>query len=238
MLQRRGRVNIFKKPFVFPGGVVEEDDFRWAKTLCNKTQDPDLDVTLKITAIRECAEETGLFLVKNKDASPLTLAQVSHMQDALTRAEPFGEVISRLGAEPDVQGLNLISWWVTPEGEERRYDTRFYIASAPEIISPKLSEREALGGRFYTPTELLTLRDQAAIELPPPTWITLLALQGQTSLKGILEQAPCPVRPICPRLEARADGGLVLHIPEDKLLFSRFGTLNVPHQIDFKSVTL
>ncbi|RTL50280.1 MAG: NUDIX domain-containing protein [Bradyrhizobiaceae bacterium] len=122
---------------VFPGGRVDPTDNRiplasaLPKALEKRLQDgsPKIEAAraraLVTAAIREVCEETGLCLGR-KVTSKVEAAQAMRLSGAWT---PFAEA----GLLPDPSQLYLIARAITPPGNIRRYDARFFTAEASAI---------------------------------------------------------------------------------------------------------
>ena len=117
MLKRSGRSGFFPNAWVFPGGRVDPDD---AST---PTRGQALGLSLDdrsfgVAAIRETFEEAGVWL-GDGPANPSLREALNTRQATLASAPHLTADLARLA---------LWSWWITPENEPKRYDTRFFIA--------------------------------------------------------------------------------------------------------------
>lgn len=129
MGQRGAGAAFMPNKFVFPGGAVDRNDALvptahplspdCAARLSEATQLPA--EALAAAAIRELWEETGLILgAPGKWQEP----------------PPQGwRGFSRTGNLPDPSALRFVFRAVTPEGEPRRFDARFFLVEADQIIS-------------------------------------------------------------------------------------------------------
>jgi 8-oxo-dGTP pyrophosphatase MutT (NUDIX family) len=118
--------------YVFPGGRVERTDsgIELAHGLPAHVQrkltngaprlSPQRAQALAAAAIRETAEETGLFLGARGEWKRRRIPQ--------SWSAFAGESVV-----PDLSGLALIARAVTPTGLPRRYDTRFFAADAESV---------------------------------------------------------------------------------------------------------
>jgi 8-oxo-dGTP pyrophosphatase MutT (NUDIX family) len=194
--------------WVFPGGRVEEDDrdpaidarwtgpppSAWAERL-------DLGVAhargLVVAACREAFEEAGLLLA-DRVAEPEAAAIAR--RDLLAGQRSFAATMAGLGLRLDTARLRYWAWWVTPEAEPRRYDTRFFVASLPQdnaISAQGLAEVER--ERWMPPREAAA--DQS-MPMLPPTRFTLRDLAGFGTAREALSAAEGRrVERIMPRLE-------------------------------------
>jgi 8-oxo-dGTP pyrophosphatase MutT (NUDIX family) len=181
---------------------------------------------LVVAACREAFEEAGLLLVdraadpnvpaadpnvpgadpKAPTADPKAPAAADPRAVAVARREllegerSFVAVLAHLGVRLDTSRLRYWAWWVTPEGEPRRYDTRFFVAELPHHTAVSAQgvaevERE----RWLPPREAAA--DQSMLMLPP-TRYTLRDLAGFRTVGDVLLAAASrPVERIMPRLE-------------------------------------
>jgi len=69
--------------------------------------------------------------------------------------------------------LRYFGHWITPVGSPRRYDTRFFIAVAPEGQDVRHDNREAIAHAWVRPREALELCARETINLRLPTIRTL-----------------------------------------------------------------
>jgi hypothetical protein len=77
----------------------------------------------------------------------------------------FAHLLGRLGVRLDTGRLRYWAWWVTPEEEPRRYDTRFFVAGVPAGAAVTAHLAEAERERWLPPAEAAA--DQEMPMLPP-----------------------------------------------------------------------
>jgi len=157
MGRRHGGHDFMPGKWVFPGGRIDPSDFRapFASDLrpevaarLQKTASPLRARALALAAIRETFEETGLLLAKRAAARP--------------SVGPWREFLG-LGALPDLAALDFVARAVTPPMAPKRFDARFFLASADKLIS---LEREADCGEL---DEIAWVELSAARELDLPS---------------------------------------------------------------------
>ena len=178
-LQRRPRSMGFAGGlWVFPGGRV--DDARGHL----------------VAACRETLEEAGLLLAEPQpDPGELAAAR----RDLLAGSRGFAELLAALGVRLDTGRLRYWAWWMTPEAEPRRYDTRFFLAGLPADAAVAAHLAEAERERWLPPAAAA-----ADWELPmlPPTRITLRELAGFDSAAAALAAGiERPVERVLPVLD-------------------------------------
>ena len=109
----------------------------------------------------------------------------------------FAEFLSTHRLVPDVSLLRPLSRWITPLGEPRRYDTRFFLAALPQAQQPRQASSEASGIQWMdVATALQRFRDGDTM-LMPPTWAQFHHLRQFSTVLEALEATPdnAPVLP-------------------------------------------
>jgi 8-oxo-dGTP pyrophosphatase MutT (NUDIX family) len=85
------------------------------------------------------------------------------------------ELFEEAGIKVDPEHLVPFARWVTPPGRSRRFDTFYFAVTAPETeIVLDLNESDE--HRWLTPSAALEARKRGEIELPPPTYVTLVQI--------------------------------------------------------------
>jgi 8-oxo-dGTP pyrophosphatase MutT (NUDIX family) len=194
--------------WVFPGGRVEEGDrdpgidARWAGPPPSSwARRLDVGVAdargLVVAACREAFEEAGLLLA---DGPAERAAAAAARRDLLAGERGFADVLAGLGVRLDTARLRYWAWWVTPEGEPRRYDTRFFVADLPdEMVVSAHGLAEVERERWLPPREAVADRSMLML---PPTHYTLRDLAGFGTAREALSAAgDRRVERIMPRLE-------------------------------------
>ena len=133
MGRRAGGHAFMPDKWVFPGGRVDRGDYRAPSAtelspdvtarLTREPRHPSpaaLARALGLAAIRETFEETGLLLAKPAPSRPAAGAW-----------RPF----LAQGALPDLAPLAFVARAITPPYRTRRFDARFFMASAEALLS-------------------------------------------------------------------------------------------------------
>jgi NTP pyrophosphohydrolases including oxidative damage repair enzymes len=132
MGQRGARAAFMPNKFVFPGGALDDDDFKvpladplpaQCMTRLRMHADPALAEPLVLAAIREVWEETGLLL--GRPAS-----DAARMADDMP---PEWQGFFRQGLLPSGAGMRFVFRAITPPGRPRRFDARFFLVDADRI---------------------------------------------------------------------------------------------------------
>jgi 8-oxo-dGTP pyrophosphatase MutT (NUDIX family) len=194
-LQRRPtRMGFAGGLWVFPGGRVDQAD-----------RDPAVEATWAgpspaawaermglpvdqarghlVAACRETLEEAGLLLASPApDVEELAAAR----RELLAGSAGFAELLARLGVRLDTGRLRYWAWWVTPEAEPRRYDTRFFVAGLPAGAAVTAHLAEAERERWALPARAAADQD---LPMLPPTRYALRDLAGFGSVAEALAAA-------------------------------------------------
>jgi 8-oxo-dGTP pyrophosphatase MutT (NUDIX family) len=170
---------------VFPGGVVDPAD-RIGR---------DADAALATAAIRETFEESGLLFATGTahDVAALEADRLALIRHCAT----LDDVLSRHRLQPRLDLLRPWSRWITPDFEPRRYDTGFFVATAPPGQDARDVGGESDAAEWVTPAYALAAAARGEWLLMPPTEATLHELVGYRSAADVFEAAlrrdVCPV---------------------------------------------
>lgn len=133
-----------------------------------------------IAAARECFEEAGIVLGRPPGGGaipPGVLAAITADRDATERGDrDFLDVLAAAGLVLDLAAIHVFAHWITPEGAPRRYDTRFFVAAAPEGQEPSPDGDETVEATWTTPADALASFEEGSIDLIFPTLRSLEAL--------------------------------------------------------------
>ncbi|MFA7265432.1 MAG: NUDIX hydrolase [Candidatus Nanopelagicales bacterium] len=183
-LQRRVRTMAFAAGmYVFPGGAVEPQD---------------------VTAAAELRAD-----VVNAAAWPfLNRPTVSPGEDNLENRiaavrETLEETSHDLG---DPLTLAYVGHWVTPEVEDRRFDTRFYAAEVVGEHHIHENSGESDADRWVRPADALAESAAGRMLMLPPTTATLtdFAAQAESGARAAEAIAAIAARPIVPLMPSPA----------------------------------
>lgn len=193
LMQRTHQAVFMPGVFVFPGGAVDPaDNSDTMLSLCNGVSDADVSEMLGmeqgglgyvVAAIRESFEEVGLLLAHDPQGDYVEIAEPGDIeyyaglrQRLNTGQLTFADVFCARGLSVAVEKLTLFSHWVTPAGLPRRYDTRFFVAAAPERQLAVQDDQEAIDHLWITPVDALKREKRGELPLSLPTISTLQEL--------------------------------------------------------------
>lgn len=156
--------------YVFPGGTLDRSD-RLLHGCCRGLDDaaasarldlPEHGLDYYVAAVRECFEEAGLLLATDDDGAWASLetigaGELQMLREAIRRGDAsLGDVCARLGVQLAVDRLAYHSYWLTPPGLPKRFDTRFFVTVAPPAQRASFDQLETIEHRWIRPTDALT----------------------------------------------------------------------------------
>jgi 8-oxo-dGTP pyrophosphatase MutT (NUDIX family) len=235
MLRRNLQSDFVGGAYVFPGGAVDPHD-RHAnlEPVCTGRSDADASTQLGIdtgglafwvAAIRECFEEAGVLLAYDEHRNlvrftddPETEARfLIHRKAVDTGERRLVDICLDEGLTLAVDTMYYFSHWITPEGAPRRYDTRFFVARAPDGQAPLHDNREVIANLWISPRTALERHKAGEYDLIFPTMRSLVALAQFASADELLQHAAAvnDVPAIQPRIVADEGGGFRIVLPDD-----------------------
>ncbi len=191
MLKRNLQLDFVGGAYVFPGGAVDAGDGQVVKDQSLIIgDDREASATLGITegglrfwvaAVRECFEESGIMLAKNGGGTPSEIdgdtERLANLRAQLNRGEvTFKDILERESLVVSAADLSYFAHWITPEGAPRRYDTRFFIASAPIGQLGEHDNSETVDSTWISPQDALERHHHGEFELVLPTRKNLEAI--------------------------------------------------------------
>ena len=179
MLQRNHRSGFMPGVFLFPGGALDPDDSSDAVvTRCAGIDDIESSAVLGLpqgglaywtAAIRESFEEAGVLLAYDdagelvNPGEPSRLERFEDYRKRLNAGEAcLGEMLEREGLRLAADRLTYFGHWITPVTAPRRYDTRFFVAIAPDGQEALPDNVEAIHHVWVNPA--------AALDTQPSGW--------------------------------------------------------------------
>jgi 8-oxo-dGTP pyrophosphatase MutT (NUDIX family) len=122
--------------------------------------------------------------------------------EAGRRAAAIRELSEETGVGlPDPDALVAFSRWITPAVVKIRYDTWFYLATAPNGAEPRVDGSEMVDARWFGPQDALRAYRASEIMLVFPTIKHLEQLSSFASAQALIDHA-CTrtVEPVQPRV--------------------------------------
>lgn len=212
---RRHPSTAFGSVHVFPGGVVDSSDHgAHLDDCCPGLSDDDASRRLGlpaggrafwVAAAREAFEEAGVLLARYADGQPVRFdadPTVEARFDAHRRAVHAGarSLLAVLAAEAlvlSIDEMRYVAHWITPEGAPKRFDTRFFLARAPDGQAYVHDDAELIGSEWVRPAEALARHRAGGFPLIEPTVRSLEDLARHPTADALLaahDRAPAIVR--------------------------------------------
>ena len=190
MLQRNHQSGFMPGMFLFPGGALDPGDAHAAVLArCHGADDATASSALGLesgglaywaAAIRESFEEAAVLLAYGEDGALVNPGEPQ-------RRERFDEYRRKLNAGEDVLAemlereklrlatdrLTYFSHWITPVTAPRRYDTRFFVAVAPEGQEALPDNVEAIHHVWVSPAQAVERHRAGEYKMRTPTIRTL-----------------------------------------------------------------
>jgi 8-oxo-dGTP pyrophosphatase MutT (NUDIX family) len=211
LLRRLGSMAFAPGAFVFPGGKVDEldseDGHGWTGPPPEQLApalggSPATAAALVRAAVRETFEECGVLLASPAaDPSGPAVSTGADWADDREALAAGSVSLAELLVRRDLvlRGDLLRPWsrWITPEAEERRYDTRFFVALMPAGQQAAGGTGESDRATWLRPAAAVAAAAAGELTMLPPTRITLgelAALPGITAVMAV-DRPTTPRRP-------------------------------------------
>lgn len=193
MVKRHHKIDFASGALVFPGGKTHEDDhsphweFRtlgWGSALPEKRP-------LRIAAVREAYEESGILLARHPDGSPFRADERAHAarDDVANNRRKFIDLVEELDVHLDLEALSIFAHWITPPLTPKRFDTWFYIAAAPEDQLAVCDGWETVDAEWIAPSEALRLAEAGERTVIFPTRMNLQLLAEASDAEDAVVRA-------------------------------------------------
>lgn len=138
--------------------------------------------------------------------------------DPGARRAALRETREEAGIELGDAPLMCFSRWVTPLGERRRFDTRFYVTRVAADAAAVPDQGEVTDALWVRPADALARHREGRLALAPPTWWSMEALRRLADADAILAWASAieraGVAPLTPTLALEGGSVVVSTSPE------------------------
>jgi 8-oxo-dGTP pyrophosphatase MutT (NUDIX family) len=201
---------------VFPGGRVDAADADLPFSGLAHTEvagrfdcDEPMARALLGAAVREMFEETGVLLsVPAADLSELR----ADVEDGRLA---FGDLLRSHRLSVDADGLHPWARWVTPAGETRRYDTRFFVGALPPGAEAQDVTSESSEAAWIGVGEALEQAQRGERVMLPPTLATLASLVPHATVASALAAASMrSLDPVRPHIRITDEGEAFADLPD------------------------
>ena len=226
MLRRTFTAAFASGMFVFPGGKVDEVD---ASTeigdICEGLSDeqassllgiPSGGLAYWVASIRECFEEAGVLLAHHSDTGDVVRFDDPATADRFEKEREnihdgslaLLDLCRRENLHLSTHNIHYVSHWITPKGERRRFDTRFFVARAPEAQEPLHDDGETIESMWINPHEAIRRHREGDLMLMPPTLANIEFIAAHETADDVITAAAKVGTPttILPKLKVDKDG--------------------------------
>lgn len=199
LVRRHGNSGVLGGVHVFPGGKLDVADGqvdpstldRPAAVCVDALAEPGLTqevaVGLHVAALRETFEECGLLLGQARGA-----VFAPQVRERTVAGTPFAAVLQDLDLPMPTACVLPWSRWVTPRVPSvtnRRFDTRFFVAVAPDDQTVVHCAHEATEAVWLSPRVALERYWAGEIDLAPPQIMSLSQLSRLADTAQVLAAA-------------------------------------------------
>ena len=203
MLQRTRSAAFLAGAHVFPGGALDKAD-RDVRVLRRVAGVTDADASTRlgvdsgglaywVAALRECFEEAGILLAEGEDGLPVDGARVAALAPARALLHAgklaFHELLEKERLVLRAGELAYFGHWITAPGRARRFDTRFFLALAPQDQAGAHDGTELIDSLWLRPQDAIDLEARGDLQLVFATKNTLADLARFARAKDALAHA-------------------------------------------------
>lgn len=223
LLKRHGLSDVLGGAFVFPGGKVDAADATLdaaahldqpAGTLLASLGEPTLDQTaatgLYVAAVREAFEESGVLFAHSAD--------VMRAAALLREGHAFDEVLALMALRLQTRALVPWSRWITPvvpSLQQKRFDTRFFVAALPAGQTALHDNRETTESTWLAPRAALELYWADQMALAPPQIMSLAHLSRHADVASVMAAARAKAPPVIQPEPHEFEGSRMVCYPGD-----------------------
>ena len=220
MLRRTGNAAFAAGMYVFPGGKVDDADHAaelepFCRGLDDAAASRELGIEVGglaywVASIRECFEEAGILLAERRDGSALAIGE-DDRHAVHDGSLSMVELCRRDDLILDLSTTQYVDHWITPAGERRRFDTRFFVTHAPAGQDGLHDDKETVESSWVRPQAALDLHAAGELMMMPPTIKNLGWLGQFTTAADVVAAGRAIVDPptTLPKVRTDADGNIV-----------------------------
>ena len=201
LTRRSATARFMPGAYVFPGGTVDEAD-RSPESLERVTGSvAGIEAPFAIAALRELFEEAGVLVACDAAGLPAIVGpeRLAAMRAMLGEGKPLARLLAEAELFLDARELVYYSNWITPEFEPLRFDTHFFIATAPDGQIASADAIEVHDGAWLAPREALARGERGELRIMFPTRKHLERLAAYDSIDALLaharERSVAPITP-------------------------------------------
>lgn len=221
MVVRHHQIDFASGALVFPGGKMAAGDTAPdVRGLCDGTDDlDDAELGLRVAAIREAFEESGVLLARAEGGGLIggkRLLTLEADRPRLDKGElAIGDFLAREGLRLGCDLLQPYAHWITPRMMPKRFDTRFYLAVAPEDHVAVHDGTEGVDSVWIRPGDALADAEAGRRTVIFPTRMNLEMLAASATVAEAMAAARTRrIVTVEPKVEDRG-GTMFLTLPAE-----------------------
>lgn len=220
MVKRHHQIDFATGALVFPGGKVSKTDLdpQLAAYMDGAPKWPAGMRAFAAAAIREAYEEAGILLARDaRTGAFVDEARLSQLEPYRIRLER-GEIgLCDLAEQQNLRlacdSLIPFAHWITPKMMPKRFDTHFFIASAPHGHHGVHDGRESVDSLWIAPAEAVADRKRWNVIFPTKLNLMKLA-RSHTAQDALAAARAAPPVTVEPWVE-ETEKGPILRIRDD-----------------------
>lgn len=221
MVARHHEIDFASGALVFPGGRLARGDHEAAAHCSGIDGLSEEQIALRVGALREAFEESGLLLARERGATSFVsgarVAQLGPRYRQSLDREAIG-IATMLEAEDLVLACDALVYyahWITPSYLPKRFDTHFFLAEAPAEQIAAHDGREMIDSEWLRPADALAHDRAGTRKIVTATRLNLQRLgRSRTVAEALAAARTQPVVTVLPEV-VEGPQGRRLQIPPD-----------------------
>ncbi len=247
LMKRHGLSDVLGGAYVFPGGKVDAADAeldaqahldqplaQLHQGLGEADISPLTAGALYVAALREAFEESGVLFAQGGDS----LASAAGAAALLREGRTFNAMLAQMGLRLQTRAVLPWSRWITPARPSvmnKRFDTRFFVASVPAGQVARHDDHETTESVWLSPRDALQQYWAGQIELAPPQIMSLAHLARHGAVDSVLAAARARRPPVIQPESFDDDSGRVICYPGDERHSVREAALPGPTRLFYRN---
>lgn len=235
MVKRHSKSSFMPDVHVYPGGALDPQDCTprarehvegLTPSQARERLDEDIPeekaLGLFLAGVRETFEEAGLLLARRREESrfidlttdPEVARKFATYREQLNKGDiSLTQVLHDEDLVVPLDRLGYFAHWITPYIENKRFDTRFFVVTAPENQIPLHDDAETSDSTWVSAQDALAAYLGGEISLAPPTLSTLVRLARHETLESLLDEGRALAPPTLLPHFGQVDGTVELYLP-------------------------
>lgn len=224
MVVRNKAIKFASGAVVFPGGKVDDEDAdpRFLPHTQGAQDLTDGERALRIGAIREVFEETGVLLARKRgehvtlSGAAASAIETRYRARLLAGDVNFITIVTSEDLELLAGDMVRYAHWVTPRVRPIRFDTHFYLMALPPGQSPNHDGEESVASLWMTADNAKAEMNAGGYAAMAPTHLNLGKVGRHASVADALAAArSATVVTVEPQVREEEDGTRTVHIPAE-----------------------